>query len=181
MAKHQLATLPHLWRHWLQVVTLFATRAPGRVSLDRAEYAAKHQALLQVCQALAADAGPGLRGRLQALEQLVRPWLSAASLENAERQLLVDLLVRCRRVEQALLPARRRYLAWLLLPLVAMPLLVLGAAAWSWLPLREVVASLWRAVRLNWREAPELSLWLVGGGVVVVASIMVISAGRAPR
>jgi hypothetical protein len=181
MAKQQLATLPHLWRHWLQVVTMVAHRAPGRLELDHAEYAAKHQALLGVCRSLAVDAAPGLKDRLQTLEQLVRPWLSAASLENADRQLLMDLLVRCHLVEQAVLPVRRRHLGWLLLGLVAGGLLVLGAAAYCWLPLREVVTSHWRTIRPNWRESPELSVLLVGGGLVVVASVMLIYAGRTRR
>ena len=129
MATHQLGPLPELWRRWLGVVTQFARRAPGRVRLIAGQYEALQRALLTACQDVVENAEPELKGRLQRLEQLVRPWLNAASLENADKELLENLVARCRHLASGWLePVQaRRWLAWLF-----GVLLVIGCVLVTW-------------------------------------------------
>ena len=99
MDTRQPAALLVLWRRWTKVVAWFAGRDPGRLRLDPAEYEALHRALLAACRALAQKADPGRAFPLDGLQQLVQPWITAASLEQADGELLADLLARCRVID----------------------------------------------------------------------------------
>jgi hypothetical protein len=186
MAMHELDTLPQLWRRWTEVVRLFASGASSRLRLNPAEYQALHRALLQAFHAQ--GAGPERTVWLRSVEQLVQPWLSASALEHADRELLADLLGRCRDIEKTpsgravLKPSHQygrlalQFLGWLLAPL-----LLLAAAVWLWPPLGESLWSAWLTLRFQLRDWPDFGLWAGGSGLLLLVFVLIAIAGTARR
>jgi hypothetical protein len=133
MDTREIRLLPRLWRRWLAVVSLFQRRAPGRVRLVPEEYQALQQSLLQLCEQLDKEVPPDLQPRLKHLEQLVRPWLNASALEQADRELLADLVARCHRAAAGWLEPepRRGWLPWLLVVFLIAAGAVFVVSAWT--------------------------------------------------
>jgi hypothetical protein len=90
------------WRRWVSVVELFARRRPARRRVDPKTYGILHKELIQKCRSLAASADEVESVFYRYLEDLAQPWLTPAILARADREILTDLLVRCRQAENQL-------------------------------------------------------------------------------
>ena len=174
MGTHHLATLPHLWRRWTEVVAWFAYREPGRLGLDPNEYDALHRALMRECQVQAEKAGADRAAWFRCLEQLVGPWLTTGSLEHADRELLADLLARCRIVDRELngrdwlAPLRHhRWLAALVLACFMAPPVLVAVVDWGELPLAGPLRVGWRSFRVALREMGGPGFWFAASGLLV--------------
>jgi hypothetical protein len=79
--------------------------------------------LTEACRSLAATNAEPERAFYRDLEGLVQPWLNPGVLAQADREILLDLLLRCRQVERELRDRGRRLaaLSW------AVPVLMLSA------------------------------------------------------
>jgi hypothetical protein len=97
-----LALLRARWRRWTAIVELFARRRRGRCRVDPQRYRALHGELIECCRSLAASADEPARGFCRRLEDLGRPWLSPGVFAKADREILENLLIRCRQAEREL-------------------------------------------------------------------------------
>ena len=98
----ELDTLKIHWRRWVDIVELFARRRPRRGRVDPREYAVLHRKLTQECRTLAESASEADGVFYRNLEEMVQPWLTMSVLGRADREILVDLLARCRQVDRQL-------------------------------------------------------------------------------
>ena len=98
----ETAVLKTRWRRWLKIVELFASERPARRRVDPEAYGMLQKELVTTCRSLAAAANEVDGAFYRYLEDLVQPWLSPLVLWRADREILCDLLVRCRQVERAL-------------------------------------------------------------------------------
>ncbi len=181
-----VSALRRPWRQWAAAVELFARRRRGRRRVDPRAYQAVHGELLAACRALAASCEGEQRARCQRLEEMVRPWMSCRVLELAEAEILLDLLARCRQAERewglrTRADAARRWLGpglALLAALAAAGFLAATAnwlllPAWGWL--KDWLHVTWLGVK----RSSDLELLGVGGVLVVLVAIYVVS--RAAR
>src|SRR5438045_3553669 len=98
----ELAELRARWRRWAAIVELFARRRRRCRQVDPRAYETIHRELIASCRSLAAtDNGPG-RVVYRSLEDLARPWLTLSTLAKADREILLDLLIRCRMAERGM-------------------------------------------------------------------------------
>jgi hypothetical protein len=93
-----LTALGRPWRRWTAVVELFAQRR-RRHRLGPAEYEELYQELLAACQAPADADASEKQTYVRGLEEFVRPWMTLRVLEQADRDILLDLAARCRRID----------------------------------------------------------------------------------
>jgi hypothetical protein len=98
----ETAVLKTRWRRWLRIVELFANERPARRRVDPEAYGMLQKELVTTCRSLAATANEVDGAFYRYLEDLVQPWLSPLVLGRADREILCDLLIRCRQVERAL-------------------------------------------------------------------------------
>jgi hypothetical protein len=175
---HDVETLPVLWRRWTEIVAGFASREPGRFRLDPVEYEAFHRALLRACQDRAHASDAQRAAWLDSLEFLVEPWITAGSLEQADQELLTDVLARCRSIDREMngrdwtRPVRRH--PWLLVVaivcLIIPPVLVV-LVDWGTLPLADVLHPGRRWIRTLLRETSALGWVYFGSGLLGVAFV----------
>jgi hypothetical protein len=178
------ADLRQSWRRWTAVVELFARRSRARFGVDPKEYEALHTGLMASCRGLAgveAEAGKSFYG---GLERLARPWLNAGALEQADREIVLDLYLRCREAGRRLgcwtwaHALRRRAGALIALAMAAAAaalLAVFGGPLWP--PLMRWLGDSWRTIRLAVLQTGVNPWWLVGG-VVVGLMFLIFLAGR---
>jgi hypothetical protein len=178
-AHRQPEALPVLWRRWTDVVACFAGREPGRLHLDPVEYEALHRDLARACEALAENADPKRAAWAAGLVLLVQPWITAGSLEQADGELLADVLARCRIIDRELggrdwlRPLRRvRWLTLLVLACLVVPPLLVTVTYWGELPLADTVDSAWRSMRHVVRATGGIGLWFTGGGLLVLGFVV---------
>ena len=78
-------------------------RAPARNRVDPQEYATLHRELIANCRALADSANDVDAAFYRYLEDLAQPWLAPSVLDRhcADREILFDLLFRCKHVERS--------------------------------------------------------------------------------
>jgi hypothetical protein len=81
--------------------------------VDPVAYETLYGQLIDACRSLADSADGEKPGDTESLEGLVRPWMNPRALAQADREILEDLLARCREVERELSGHRARspYLA----------------------------------------------------------------------
>jgi hypothetical protein len=175
-----LVALRRPWRRWAEVVESFALRRPGRGRLREREYEALHRLPLQTCRSLADAAGEVRRGYYQGLEDLVRPWLTPRTLEQADGEILLALLARCRQVGRELggsgwgPVARRAARRGLAAAAVAGLYVVLSRADWLTRPAAECVREVCRQFRWAVRQSNEVERWLASGCVAVLVAMLVV-------
>jgi hypothetical protein len=131
-ATTELAALRGRWLQWTALVEGFAHRRVARLRVDAEGYRKLHRELLRGCRSLAGRAGEPGRAFFEGLEDLVRPWLHPRVLEQADREILFDLLARCQEATRELTgrnPGRRRWV-WRALGIGAL-LLGLVGVAWA--------------------------------------------------
>jgi hypothetical protein len=174
------------WRRWAHIVELFARRRPARKRVDPQAYVELHRELTHMCRVLAPSANEAEATLYRYLEGLVQPWLNLAVLDRAERDILFDLLIRCREVETQLGGRTRiRLLAargvgfvlascffvitllWLSGSLVSLRTILYRARSWS--------DELW----FNVSHASEVQyLFFVGCALIVVCIYLVSRTAR---
>jgi hypothetical protein len=79
---------------------LFARRHRACRRVDPRAYGILHKELITSCRSLAASASDVDGDLYRYLEALVQPWLSPLVLARAEREILLELVDRCREVER---------------------------------------------------------------------------------
>jgi hypothetical protein len=180
-----LAALRKHWGLWTAVVELFARRRGARRRVNPREYEGLHQELLAACRVLAEAGDAGKRPFYQRLEELAQPWLTLLVLERTDREILFDLLGRCRGAARALGgggwgDVARRGLVWGLAALAPAGLgFVLWRADWLWGSAAERVQDAWSQVRWVALGSVGVEPWLAGGAVlVVVATVLLWRAAR---
>ena len=87
---------------WAAIVELFARRRPARKRVDPQAYVTLHRELIASCRVLAASANEVEAASYRYLEDLAQPWLDLAVLDRADRDILFDLLFRCKHVQAQL-------------------------------------------------------------------------------
>src|SRR4051794_14705257 len=98
----QRKSLQKSWSRWTAIVDLFARRRPARSRVDSAAYLAIHRDLINDLRALTESADAEEQAYLRDLEMLASPWLNLKSLARTDREILENLLMRCRTVEHEL-------------------------------------------------------------------------------
>jgi serine/threonine protein kinase len=92
------AELKSQWRAWTAIVELFALRRTRR-RVDPNDYELLHNQLIRTCRSRAEASDATSRPLYESLETLARPWLTLGSLVRLDREILFDLLIRCRQAE----------------------------------------------------------------------------------
>ena len=87
---------------WAAIVELFARGRPARKRVDPQAYVTLHRELIASCRVLAASANEVEADSYRYLEDLAQPWLDLAVLDRADRDILFDLLIRCKHVQSQL-------------------------------------------------------------------------------
>jgi hypothetical protein len=178
----EVAALKTHWRRWVGVVHLFASRRPGRRRVETQEYRILHKELMERCRALMASTNEVDRAFYHYLEDLAQPWLSLAVLAKADREIVIDLLERCRQAERQL---GGRPWAWSV-PSWVKPALLAGIVIFSLLlvlftiqrlgfpavqRIQDILDDLWIAIR--WSSDLERLTFV--GVVLLVMSFFAIS------
>jgi hypothetical protein len=98
----QKIALRRRFNRWAAAVELFARRRPARKRVDPHAYVEAHRELVASCRVLATSANEVEAAFYRYIEELAQPWLDLAILARADRDILFDLLIRCRHVEAQL-------------------------------------------------------------------------------
>lgn len=98
----EVTKLRSCWNRWTAIIELFARRRPGRSRVEPRSYAALHRELLATCRALGATADEATRAHCASMEDLAGPWLTPHVLDRADREILLDLMFRCRAIRREL-------------------------------------------------------------------------------
>jgi hypothetical protein len=178
----EIAALKTRWCRWVDIVELFARRRVGLRRVDPQEYVLLHKELTQACRMLAQSANEVEGAFYRYLEDLVQPWLTPSVLARADREILIDLLVRCRQAERQL--GVRSWLrsvpAWapralVVSLLVAIGILLIGTGDGGWLSglgrLRGWSDDLWFALR----HSSDVERLCFIGTVLIIVSIFTVS------
>lgn len=149
---------------------------------DPRTYQALYGELLQRCRLLAGATEGDQKVVYENLETLIQPWMNAEALAQASRDIIVEVLWRCGKIERDLgmrswTGARRRWVRPILLGLASMT--ALGALVWTivrlWSPGMNT-AKAWRfeiSMALNRLEATERGI--LAGAIAVVAAMFLLS------
>jgi hypothetical protein len=163
---------------WREVVELYARGFRG----DPRKYAAAHGQLLQYCRETAQEAGDEQKPFYEDLEQIVRPWINTEALIQADKEILVEMLQRCRKAERELggrswLKARRRWVR----PLLRLLAGAAGLAGLVWAAVR------WRLLLLSTFKGARYQItvgldrlgtserWMVGGTIAIIVAMILLS------
>jgi hypothetical protein len=176
------ATLRATWGRWTAIVELFARRRPARLRVDPRAYVALHGELIATCQALAVSGDESKRPFLRELEELVQPFLTTRVLAKTDREVLFDLLFRCRDIERMLrgatwTMAASRWVAPVFLSIVlGLVAFILIWITWgSWIPLWYRMRDWSDVVWITIKRSNDIS-WLIFLGVaVILTSIAILS------
>jgi hypothetical protein len=177
----ELVALRSRWRRWTAIVELFASRR-GRCRVSPQAYRALHGELTGRCRSLSASADGPSREFCRGLEDLVQPWMNTGALAKADREILNDLLARCRLAERELRertrgPASRRRCAAALAStaIVAGSVLLARGVGRGWAPVPGLVKGwsdlTWSTIGTSSGTAPSLP-WSI---IVIPASLAVFA------
>jgi hypothetical protein len=167
--------IPKLWHRWTAVVEQFARQKRGRHRLSEPVYDALHRDLLRVCRCLADASDERGRSFYQGLESLAQPWLKLSALAKADREVLSDLLERCRQIERELVGRTGIRLAdacaWLGLALAATVVcfvLLECFGDFDWTRLWNQVSQELRALRWTIGSMDRSRIWIGGSGLAAL-------------
>jgi hypothetical protein len=90
------------FHQWAEIVEVFARRRAARKRVDPRAYIALRREVIEECQRLADSANEVDGAFYRYIENLVQPWLDLSVLARGERDILFDLLLRCRHVQTQL-------------------------------------------------------------------------------
>ena len=177
-----LPLLKSSWQEWTAIIESFARRTGARRRVDPQDFHNLRERLLTICQqqSVAADEADGLY--YHELENLVQPWLDVRVLEHADREILLDVYLRCRKVEDDFGGrnwarfARQHAPKFLFAAAVACVLIVAAALASGMLD------PLWRHAKAWWVLTERFAQanigvppWILVGAAVTAVFIIVIS------
>jgi hypothetical protein len=163
------------------VVEGFACRRRGWNHIRAGDYEVLHRRLLRACRSLADTGGKARQAYYQGLEALAKPWLTTRVLEQADRDILLQLLACCRREDRELgggdrwRHIARRSVTWGLAAAAAAGGVILLARAdglfWSAAYYARDTGGL-----LRWavRQSSEVERWYAGGLVVVLIAMLLV-------
>jgi hypothetical protein len=175
------AALAKDWRRWIRFIETAAAR--GRSShrhIDRREYEAVHRRLTTVSRERAGSNDEDTKRVYREIEATVQPWMSPQALEQADREILSDLLERCRRIEHELTGrgrAPRRDARWALLLIAASStaFVVLWSVRLDWSKLADALYDETRDLWTMFRRMGDLEKLFALGVVLTVLSIYNVS------
>lgn len=180
----QLAQLRRLWREWLEMVKLFANRSRSRKQIQPEMYKAVHHHLLAQCRAMADQDGK-LHNYYHYLTNLVSPWLSCDIFLQTDQEILVDLLFRCKEIEDDLRERRFFEIAMKLIKPVLIVLLIGFTAGMVfltrdtiWLPLEEWVRENYFVVVRYANRMGTMEKWILVGALVFLIGMGIASYSR---
>ncbi|MBI1914729.1 MAG: hypothetical protein HYS12_08335 [Planctomycetes bacterium] len=177
----ELTVLRQLWGRWTAVVELFARKGRGRRRVDPAGYHTLHHELVAVCQTLATAGDKATRPYYANLEALSRPWLTCRVLEQADREILLDLLLRCQQVQRELVGESWAEVVrrWFRRVAVVMAVCLLPAAlAWGGKWIGPRLDGWWRTCWLALQQLTNTQLLVVGGTVAVLIAAALMRVSR---
>jgi hypothetical protein len=125
--------LQRSFHRWAAIVELFAQGRPGRKRVNGRTYVELHRDLIAECRLAAASASEIEAPIYRSIEVLAQPWLEPAVLDRTDREILFDLLSRCRRIERELgVRVRSGADSWraLAVPLLVVFLCVASSPLW---------------------------------------------------
>jgi hypothetical protein len=163
---------------WREQVELYARGNRG----DPRKYVVAHGHLLRCCREMVEGCGEEKKIFYEGIEQVVRPWLSVEALIQADREILVEILQRCRRVERDLggrhlLKVNRRWLKPVLMVLVgALSLAVLVWATVRWhLLLQSTFKGARYQITVGIDRLGVSERWMVGGTLAIIVAMILLS------
>jgi hypothetical protein len=163
---------------WRGVVESFARG----LRVDPRRYAALHGELLQRCRALAEEAEEEQKTVYKSVEKLLQPWRNTEAFTQANRDILVEVLQRCRQAECELggrpgLKVRRRWLRPALATLAGGT--VLGVLVWLtvrwWLPLRSLAKGTRFEISMALNRLGAGERWMLAGVIAIVIAMVLLS------
>jgi hypothetical protein len=143
------------WSEWTSLVELFARRRRGRFRVAEADYDGLYKQLLNSCSDEAERADLPKRALYSYLAELVRPWVTPRTLEQADKEILFDLWSKCENASLALGQRHRKLTRWLRTMLF-----------WSVTILLFVLIGM-----LIYQEWPQIGQWLSPWSRPLVSSI----------
>lgn len=163
---------------WREVVE---SSARG-LRVDPRKYQALHGELLQRCQALAGESGQEETPLYKSVAKMLEPWLNIEALTQANRDILLEVLQRCRQAERDLggrswLDASHRWLRPALATLAGG--MALGTLVWLtvrwWLPLRSLVTGTRFEISMALNRMGASERWMFAGVIAIVVAIVLLS------
>jgi hypothetical protein len=152
--------------------------------LNEREYRALHTQLLRACRCEVEAAEGEKRELFENLEVLARPWLSPRALEQADREVLLDLALRCQRARRQI--GGREWgargtvrLAVAVAVLVCLLAFLALTGARGWAPAWQLTAECTRLFQQVIGHPGEAAVWV--GASAVVALTAIVAIGRALR
>jgi hypothetical protein len=149
---------------------------------DPRKYAAAHGQLLQYCRKMAQTSGEEQKIFYEEVEQVVRPWINVQALIQADKELLVEMLQRCRKAEYELgggpwLKARlhwRRPVLMVLAGGVSLAILAWATMRW-WLLLKSTFKGARLQITLALDRLGVIERWMVGGTIAIIVAMFLLS------
>src|SRR5579864_7654788 len=177
-----VAELRRYWEQWTSIVELFARQRRTRKHVDPEVYEAVYNDVLHACRSIASMLDGEEQVYFQDLEQLALPWVSTKSFEHTDRDILSDLLTRCRRAERELGGRARAFLdfheavRFLLSVTVAAGLIFLfWTTARAWMPILDHNQNWTEAVRISIDRTRYVHHLIIPGVLVVTVSSFMVS------
>jgi serine/threonine protein kinase len=115
------------WRRWTATVATFALGRRSRRFRDPRAFTTLRNELLATLRARAAETEGPERGFYLTLEGVISPWVHLRSLARQDREILGDLLARCRQIERILKHRSPRITAGAMVATVSFVLAVAAA------------------------------------------------------
>jgi hypothetical protein len=163
------------------VVEGFACRRRGWHRIRDGDYEVLHRRLLRACRSLAGTGAKARQAYYQGLEALAKPWLTTRVLEQADRDILLQLLACCRRVDRELgggyswRRIARRGVTWgLAAAAAAGGVFLLARADGLFRSAAEYVRDTGALLRWAVRQSSEIERWYAAGLVVVLIAMLVV-------
>lgn len=170
------------WVHWTSLVELFVRRRRARHKVSAEAYEQAHAQVVQSCRWMVSMVDDDEKTYFRGLEELAAPWVSPSSFRMHDREILGNLLHRCRRVEREL-GARRLVLpdlhkpTRLVLSLMAFLafMFVFWTAGAAWSPILQRGRTWSDAVAICVHRTRYVHHILIPGILVVTASSYVVA------
>jgi hypothetical protein len=176
------AGLVRLWRQWLAIVEMFARFERARRRVDPHEYQSLQRRLVDTCRALARVPGLPNGGVYDRMERLVSPWLTLGALEQADGEILNDLLTLGRQLDRQLGGGRwwpgirRGAVRALVVALIAAGSLLAVRRTDRFLsPLLNWGKGKWLEVRWAFTRSDSSLWWFLGAALVTLLAIYLVS------
>lgn len=174
------------WRNWTKIVRLYASRRKTRFRVIGDQYKALHRRLLHVVKLLSQQAPEPQRAHYRQLERILAPWVTAESLNSADRSVLAKLLECCDDAQQQLdlrlVILVRRLRRALVVAIAVVLLAALVAVQFEESQLTDLALAIdgWgrQICRSIAEDSTQWKLILLGGAAAVFGAIVVWCAGR---